>query len=253
MILYILLFLILILTFFWYNNVLEKMQNEEPIFIYFNKDELYNYLIKDTDKYYESFSNLDLSVRGLKNLEDYKDKIKEACHECDNNIIKQLNKNINKADDLLREYKCTGFDGEKCANIKWKIGIVDGKSYEGGYPHTRHDVIILPLNLITTNSFINTLIHEKIHVYQKLYPEDIEEYLKENGFSQYKLRKDEEMTRANPDMNEYLYKDKENKIMMAKYNNNPKSLMDVTVYPNNNYNYEHPFEYMAYTISNNII
>jgi hypothetical protein len=107
MILYILLFLILILTFFWYNNVLEKMQNEEPEFIYLNKNELYNYLIKDNDKYYESFSNLDLSVRGLKNIDDYKVKIKEACYDCNNNFIKQLNKNINKADDLLREYKCT--------------------------------------------------------------------------------------------------------------------------------------------------
>jgi hypothetical protein len=54
--------------------------------------------------------------------------------------------------------------------IKWKIGLVDGNLYESGLPHTRFDLIIIPLKLLNRifgmNQLINTLIHEKIHVYQ---------------------------------------------------------------------------------------
>ena len=39
---------------------------------------------------------------------------------------------------------------------------------------------------------------------------------------------------------------------MAEYYDNPKSIMDVNIKPNNNSKYEHPFEYMAYDITSNI-
>ena len=40
--------------------------------------------------------------------------------------------------------------------------------------------------------------------------------------------------------------------MMAEYKENAKSIMDVNIKPTNNYQHEHPFEYMAYNITNNI-
>jgi hypothetical protein len=56
--------------------------------------------------------------------------------------------------------------------------------------------------------------------------------------------------RANPDMDDKLYMDKDNNIYYSQYNKNPKSIMDVRYFPINESSYEHPFEKMAYEISN---
>ena len=85
-----------------------------------------------------------------------------------------------------------------------------------------------------------------------MYPNDIELYLKSNGFTKYKLRKEFTNTRSNPDMDEWIYKNNKDEIMIAEYNYNPTSIMDVIIKPVNNSKYEHPFEYMAYNITNNI-
>jgi len=58
--------------------------------------------------------------------------------------------------------------------------------------------------------------------------------------------------RANPDIDEYIYKNKNNQLMMCVYKDSPNTLFDVTFYPENNPNNEHPFEYMAYTLESEI-
>jgi hypothetical protein len=247
--------LILISNNLYKNNNFQN-DNFENNNDYINKSDLQDYLIKDIDNYYKHFSDKDFKARKVNNIEHYYNNIKLSCVDINNNIKKILNKCINKANNKLNKYSCVGFDGSKCANIQWKIGIVKDKLYEEGYPHTRHDVIIIPLYLLNnTSQLVNILIHEKIHVYQKLYPEDINEYLKNNGFTKYKLRSEyNEMgnSRSNPDMDEWIYKDKDGNIMMAEYIDNPKSIMDVKTIPINNSKYEHPFEYMAYDITNHI-
>jgi len=45
-----------------------------------------------------------------------------------------------------------------------------GNNYEFGYPHTVNSAIVLPERVINSLS-LDTLIHEKIHVLQRLYPE----------------------------------------------------------------------------------
>jgi hypothetical protein len=250
----IILIIILLLLILLKNNSFEKI--EQSFGNYMKKDELYSYLMKDEDNYYKNFSNIDLKARNINNLAEYYKKIEDACVDIDNNTALILNKCIKKANDKLRKYKCTGFDGNKCANIDWKIGLVKNNSYEEGYPHTRFNVIIIPQYLINNqNQLTSTLIHEKIHVYQKMYPEDIEQYLKSNGFTKYKLRSTFNNiinTRSNPDMDEWIYKNNNNEIMMAEYYDNPKSIMDVNIKPNNSSKYEHPFEYMAYDITSDI-
>ncbi len=207
---------------------------------FLTKEELINFLIKDPDNYYKKFTKLDMQVRNIKSIEEYNDNIKESCIDIDNNYRLKLIKNIGKADERLSKINLPGFDGLKCSKIKWNIGIVNGKKYEGGYPHTRNDIIILPNNLDS----VNILIHEKVHIYQKMYPEDIQIYLKDNGFTkEYKLI-NRENHRANPDLDNWIYK-KNNKILETRYIENPKSITDVI---NKDFTNEHPFEYMAYSI-----
>ena len=250
----ILIIIILLILLLLSNNSFERI--EQNFGNYMSKNELYSYLMKDEDNYYKNFSNTDLKARNVDNLEEYYKNIKEACIDIDNNSALVLNKCIKEANNKLRKYKCTGFDGNKCANIVWNIGLIKDKHYEEGYPHTRYNVIILPNYLIKNqNQLTSTLIHEKIHVYQKMYPEDINEYLLNSGFTKYKLRSDFNNinTRSNPDMDEWIYKNKDNEIMMAEYYDNPKSIMDVNIKPNNSSKYEHPFEFMAYDITSHMM
>ena len=58
--------------------------------------------------------------------------------------------------------------------------------------------------------------------------------------------------RANPDIDKYLYK-KDMDIYYSRYNDNPNSITDVTYYPINDSTLEHPYEMMAYNLSNKII
>jgi hypothetical protein len=250
LIIVILIITVLILITYYIFNILEHEDYKQIENVYFfTKKELEDYLIKDIDDYYKNFSDKDFKVRNVNNIEEYHNNIKISC--IDINDKKNLNECISIANNKLNHYKCVGFDGSKCANIIWKIGLVKDKLYEEGYPHTRHDVIIIPEFMMNNkNQLINTLIHEKIHVYQKTYPEDIELYLKDNGFTKYKLRSDNNNTRSNPDMDQWIYKNKDGEIMMAEYMDNPKSIMDVNIKPNNSSKYEHPFEYMAYDITN---
>jgi CTP:phosphocholine cytidylyltransferase-like protein len=85
-----------------------------------------------------------------------------------------------------------------------------------------------------------------------MYPNDIENYIQHNNYYKFKKRSEIVDSRANPDLNEWTYNDSGNKTFVAIYNSNPKSISDVNFYPNNNNNEEHPFEKMAYEMSETI-
>lgn len=218
----------------------------------FTNIELSDYLIKNEDKYYNSFSELDLKVRKINNLSEYTKIIEKSCQETYLRERLLLINTIKKANNLLKHYKMIGFDGDKASKMKWEIGIINGTEYEFGLPHTRGNVIILPKKLINDFSLLNILIHEKIHTYQKMYKEDTKIYLDNNKFKIHSLKINNPQARANPDLDEYLYTNSNNELMIAKYNDNPKSIIDVQIFPINDNKYEHPLEFMAYTIEEKI-
>jgi hypothetical protein len=119
-------------------------------------------------------------------------------------------------------------------------------------PHTRKYIIILPIekiNLKTTKQLCELLCHEKVHVYQKKYKDNINQYLKKNDISILKIREEKDMVRANPDLDNYIYKNN-NIIYSAKYNSTkPSSIVDIE-YNDGTQSSEHPFEKMAIDIEN---
>ncbi len=242
-----LLILILILIYLIYRKYNINAHFNEHFNNHINfltKEELIDFLIKDPDNYYKKFTKLDMQVRNINSIEEYYNNIKESCIDIDNNYRSKLINNIKEADEKLLKINLPGFDGVKCSKIMWNIGIVKGTKYEGGYPHTRNNIIILPNNLDS----VKILIHEKVHIYQKMYPEDIQIYLKDNGFiKEYEII-NRENHRANPDLDNWIYK-KNNKILETRYNENPNSIIDVI---NKDFKNEHPFEYMAYSIESTI-
>jgi hypothetical protein len=230
-----------------------KQENFNNNISFLSKNELINILLEDKDNYYKTFNETDLSVRGVSNIDEYKEKIRNSCLDISESNKKKLVKYMNKADEKLRKFKISGFDGNKCAELPWIIGLTNN-DYENGFPHTRNNIIILSEYVLSMfNNIVKTLIHEKIHVYQKTYPEDIKIYLDSNNFKKYLNRNEidyyKSNIRANPDLDNYVYKMGDS-IMMSVYNKNASDIIDITTYPIDNTKYEHPLEYMAYTLSN---
>jgi len=233
------------------NNIENNNFNNNTIFL--TKGELFNFLNLNMDNYYNTFNKKDLMVRNINNVDEYIKKIYNSVSEFTPKEKLIIQTCINKISNNLDKIKFDYFDGEKANEIIWKIGCIKGDQYEDGLPHTRNDIIILNKNNITEssiNELITLLIHEKVHVYQKMYPEDINNYLKKNNFKRIGERhqinnsNNLENIRANPDLDEWVYEDN-NKIYKAIYEHGAKTVSDVKYSSNDGQKSEHPFEKMA--------
>jgi hypothetical protein len=262
--LYLCIFITLILFFYIINILLKNnikiekfnenniISNDIEIY-YIKKQDLINILKKNNDNYYNTFFKNDYITRNIDTIEDYYNNIDKSVIDINNNDKIKLNKCIYKANNNLKKINLKWFNGNKASKIPWKIGCINNKLYENGLPHTRNDIIILSKYHIEKYSeykLTKTLIHEKVHVYQKIYPNDCKIYLDNNGFIKFKKRSNEDNIRANPDLDNWIYKDMYNNIYQAKYNNNPLSVEDITYLPINTQSHEHPFEKMAIDIEN---
>tara|TARA_Y100000389_G_C17070378_1_gene321683 strand:- start:107 stop:565 length:459 start_codon:yes stop_codon:yes gene_type:complete len=139
----------------------------------------------------------------------------------------------------------------KFAGVPWKFGLVDGFKYEDGLSHTRNGVIVLStdtLNNYTDIQLMRTLIHEKVHVYQYLYPTDVKKYIKHRNMKVHSMRTRND--RANPDTDEYIYVDSSGNEYRASYLKYANEIIDVEYKSGNTQFYEHPYESMAITLEN---
>jgi hypothetical protein len=223
--------------------------------VFLNKNELASFLISDKDNYHKSFHEKDLIVRKVSNTNEYKEKIRNSTSHFSLYQKEKLLFCVDKLNKILINVKYPWFNGKKAIQTPWKFGSISGSDYENGLPHTRSDVIILPqvaLDNYSHQDLTKLILHEKIHIYQKMYPNDVESYIQHNHYYKFKKRSEIIDSRANPDLNEWIYNDSNNKTFIAIYNPNPTNISDVTFYPNNKNDEEHPFEKMAYEMSETI-
>ena len=256
------LFLLTLIFIFYYLFVLKNFDkmyynikyfiNPSPTIIFLPTIDLLFLLQDDNDNYYKTFTQNDLRVRNVKNIDEYKQNIKQSVYDLNDNEKYKINESIKiitkKFDNVNVDNNYEYFDGKKANRIPWKIGSIKGELYEVGHSHTRNNVIILSkefINNSNTDNLVELLIHEKVHVYQKMYPKDTDVYLQKNNFVKTQ-RKTEKTYRANPDTNEWIYNDND-QIYEAVYNDNPSSINDVT-FASKSIMYEHPFEKMAYEL-----
>ena len=235
MIIYLLIFFLIIIFFAYYYSPI-YLSSQQCMKILTNR------------KYLDSFTKKDLIVRNVKDVKTY------------------INKNIPKSVTnftfyekiklfLLVKYihillffnspnNLPYYNYYKFINIPWKFGRVTGKLYENGLPHTRKDIIILTKNNLKMpiKELCKLLVHEKTHIYQKLKPKYVENYLKYLKFV--KLSKKTENIRANPDTDDYIYADSHGIILSANYKPKAVKITDVELIDNSQY-YEHPYERMA--------
>lgn len=230
----------------YFSNLQSNIQSNLQSNIIFLSSKSTFDLLKSNTKYYDTFYKNDFKVRNINNINEYLIKIENSVTDFTEKEMLLLTDAANKADDIIKNINRNYFDGNKAAKMTWKFGLTRNKDYEDGLPHTVKDTIMLcNCNDINTNMLIKVLIHEKVHIYQKMYPDDYKLYLKNKKFEIVKRRDASDNIRANPDIDMYVYK-KDNKIYRATYKNNPNSITDTN---ENNQYYEHPCETMAIELS----
>tara|TARA_Y100000992_G_scaffold132439_1_gene87447 strand:+ start:5700 stop:6476 length:777 start_codon:yes stop_codon:yes gene_type:complete len=222
-----------------------------------SKKELIAHLLNYDDNYFDRFNNTDLKVRNVNNIKEYKINIVQAVCNPSNDIILKLKKCAIHADNILEKMNSKydsnihGVDINKLKDIKWKFGIICNDLYENGLPHTRGDVIVINSQQIyntSIQSLSNTLIHEKVHIYQKMYKSETKSYIK-NNFKVIKTVEKADNIRANPDTDNFIYVDFKDRIYKAEYLPDSVHIKDVRLY-NNNQEFEHPLESAAVLFSN---
>lgn len=106
---------------------------------------------------------------------------------------------------------CTRRGHRHLADIPWKIAIVR-QDVENGFPHTIRDVVCMPRPSLDEPflSLVETLIHEKVHVYQRMFPKETLDAIRGLGYAPV-CNRDElprairRLTRSNPDLNDTVY------------------------------------------------
>jgi hypothetical protein len=143
----------------------------------------------------------------------------------------------------------TDIDLAALAAIPWVIAKTTTPAYEDGLPHTRADVIFLSSTTLhkKDTDLARTLLHEKVHLYQRKYPQETAQAIADAGYHRTDRRRTETpLARANPDLDDWVYEDPAGVPMLTVYNSaKPSSIGDVT----GSNDHEHPYETMAYSLA----
>ena len=209
---------------------------------------IYNYLRSDPDGFFRDLDDRNRKTRPTFMQRDFgsfnsshKKKLKRAVVNIDENI---------KYDKLLRRELFTwNIDPDTFLDIPWVFALMTTNQYESGMAHTRGIIIFISTNTLSSPHIEGTLLHEKIHVFQKLYPTPVRHALTQKGYRLVSTNV-KYPTRMNPDIDKnYYIHPKYDVVMTAIFSDpiHPASIKDV-VFPMDNIRLEHPFEECAYEI-----
>jgi hypothetical protein len=211
------------------------------------RNHVMNLIKNDIDNYVSGMTQVDLHARRSVNKQDYINKSlidfnteEDTINACFKRCLYVLNEVNNRLYLLSPSFN----------NIEWHISFFNGINYEDGLAHTRFNIIFLPVKIlsISDEQLVRLLVHEKIHIIQKSIPFDpfIVNYMKQYTVVGHKYYVNT-LIRANPDSDDFVYRNGKGEIMMFVYKDNtPTSINDVIKLSQ----YEHPYEQMAYYYSN---
>jgi len=212
-------------------------------------NETRQYLVDDPDEYVHTLNQWDLIARKVPIFQDYLTRIAKAAISFDDDQKTRISKAARDADEFFSKTRIAKIDCEQIASIPWVIALTRGKEYEEGMPHTRTSVIFLSTEVDQTHdTLVRTLIHEKIHLYQRLHPQDMMSFLAFNGYPRWKQRFGVPRIRSNPDLDPWIYFNPVSKKPMAAYysSDTPENINDISL---EDHIMEHPYEQIAYNIA----
>ena len=222
---------------------------------FFDEARTKHFLMNDEDKYVKSLTKYDLIARKSEDTKSYLMKISECVSSFQDAEKKKLIKCSKLADRFLKNFKWNNLDCNEISILPWKFALTSKTNnfeYEDGLPHTRKDIIFLTRNNLVSHdeNLVNILIHEKVHIYQRMNKSKMNKIVNEMGFVVFTKTTELnlKLKRSNPDIDNEIYYDKQKGIInLCKYSSeNPSNISDVE---SNNMSSEHPYEKMAYEIA----
>ena len=208
--------IILLLFLLNKNNKETKIKKNYKI-IYISPEKAYKKIIKSG--YLNKLNKKDMEIRKCNNLIKCKELYKNNLIEFDIKEKKELERLIILCNNKLEKYG-------GLYNVPWKLCKFT-KKIEEGMPHTHNDIIFLSHIFFTRsdNSKITTLIHEKLHVYQRMNKKKTLELYNQYSFSKV-YKKHNNLRRNNPDLDSYDY-NYNGVLIYSEYKENAKNLRDV--------------------------
>lgn len=196
--------------------------------------------------FFVNMSQLDLRARRAQTKQSYFDQYLSGISEFTEEQKKVLSQITVKANKHLSPYV-------NIYRMEWKIARVNG--VEEGYPHTIGDTIFVSDAFFDEppRSMVATMIHEKIHVFQKKFVLETNILVQKAwGYKMFGLRSNIPNARNNPDLNGVIY-GKTSGVCQVYTTETPTSLKQSKVMCSGANadceDYEHPLERMAYELS----
>lgn len=219
----------------------------DPHVYFLRREDTARFLKSDPDGYVAAMSPLDLYARSVSTGAEYTERAAGAAGDFTVAERVRVTLAAQEADRFLERHCSLLLDGGRLAGMPWILALTRGGVYEEGMPHTRTNTIFLS-DAALKRDLVRTLIHEKVHVYQRAYPEEMAQILERRGFRRWKMRMGEPRVRANPDLDPYIYIDpRTREPMVARYTTDrPSSIQDVEL---SHAAFEHPLESIAYEIA----
>jgi hypothetical protein len=204
-------------------------------------------VISSNYEFWNQLSDAEWAKRKVTNYREYMASIRPFLVTLKKGDDKTLKNACVEADRQLGSISLPYFNGRKAAELQWKIGVWHGDIYEFGWPHTMGDVVLLPDHVLRSSiaNLVSLLMHEKVHIYQRKFPNDVKNYLHHFGF--YKLRERSRTSphdpRPNPDTDNIIYAWKGRPYTEQTVDKNEPNPYKTSQY------FEHPNERMAIEIA----
>lgn len=198
--------------------------------------------------YFQCMNKYDLQARGVQSTGAALVQFMNGVRKPNSKEASILSKAIKKADSFIP-------NESRLASIPWKL-LISNDHIESGFPHTHADMIIIPNSHVISaasriDNLVHTLIHEKVHVYQRMYPcESNTLYLKYWRMSigaRINCNSILPSRRSNPDTNMLVYLDEKGKSIHLNFDTSSShsvSLSKTIGDPR-----DHPHEIMAYVVT----
>ena len=217
---------------------------------FMGKEETQGMFRRDRDNYVGNMTKYDLVARRVATASEYIQKSVDAVGvftSYERQTIKRCVLNANTFFNEL-EIDVPGFEPGNVAAIPWNFAKTKGNAYEMGFPHTRADIIFVSSSIFNNDdrNITSTIIHEKVHVYQRMYPHMMELYAKHIQCTSKKPVGTYPLARANPDLDRFIYNCSSRDWVFQYKTTNPTSITDVDQHE---HTMEHPNEHMAYYIA----
>lgn len=205
-----------------------------------------------THSYFARFNDMDMHVRNCKSSSHCQKTYLDSLRALTQQEQAILRPHLNHIDQVCKQ---AGY--ERLVRIPWTFWVTRD-SIEHGYPHTHGDSIVLPESFLNRSlnrkdhqvQFRETLLHEKLHVYQRLYPIETHRLIVDGwGFEPIGMTNNKSTpTRQNPDTNEIVYAH-HGTPLQATYKTHAHTLEDIDyrhgIAEIPSAQRDHPFEVMA--------